>query len=158
MPFLKEQTEMLYLFIKDYHSVNSQPYSNFEGYYITESINEWVEQIWKKYQVNLIAFTFNWANYFYDNPDIWPAKYKKKNVNSSSKFIWYDYDYKQKSNLFNIDSLYRKLPKKAFIKGRKQELEVLMMYHWLNSICGDDEGYWHTYLQIITNELEKNEK
>lgn len=158
MPFLKEQTEMLYLFIKDYHSVNSQPQASFEEYFITENINEWIEQTWKKYHVNLITFTSSWVNYFCDNPDIWPVKYKKKNPHSSSTIVWYDYDYKQKSNLFNIDSLYRKLPKKAFIKGRKQELEILMMYIWLNSICGDDDEYWYTYLEAVTNKLANIEK
>ena len=31
---------------------------------------------------------------------------------SHTNFRNYDYDIKQKSNLFNIDSLYRKMPKK----------------------------------------------
>ncbi|MDU7536600.1 MAG: hypothetical protein E7K67_06335, partial [Peptostreptococcaceae bacterium] len=62
------------------------------------------------------------------------------------------YDYKQSSNLFNLDSLYRKLPKKAFIKGKKQELEMVMMYYWLYSIEGD-EDYWEEYMNKINNAI-----
>lgn len=36
---------------------------------------------------------------------------------------------------------------KAFVKGRKQEFEIIMMYYWLDSIVGDDESYWNEYLE-----------
>jgi hypothetical protein len=36
--------------------------------------------------------------------------------------------------------LYRKNPKKPFIKGKKQELEMLFMYYWLNDMEGDNAG------------------
>jgi hypothetical protein len=38
------------------------------------------------------------------------------------------------------------MPKKAFIKGRKQEFEIIMMYYWVHEIVGDDENYWNDYL------------
>ena len=67
----------------------------------------------------------------------------------------YDYDYRQKSNLFNLDSLYRKMPKKSFIKGRKQEFEILFMYYWLHDMEGDDEGYWQGYLEKVLLSIKK---
>lgn len=38
------------------------------------------------------------------------------------------------------------MPKKVFIKGRKQEFEILMMYFWLHEMEGDEESYWQEYL------------
>lgn len=146
LPFLKEQTEMLFLFIKDYHRVQSQKHFDVGVPTISEEISDWLEKTWTKNHVNLAAFAYNWINRFYDNEDMWPASHRKK---SQYSFRKYDYDYKQKSNLFNINPLYRRIPKKPFIKGRKQELEILFMYYWFNDMEGDDEGYWQEYLDTV---------
>lgn len=53
-----------------------------------------------------------------------------------------------KSNLFCLDSLYRSMPKKSFIKGRKQELEAILLYCWLHGVTSDDE-YWNEYAQQV---------
>ena len=60
-----------------------------------------------------------------------------------------------KKQSFNLDSLYRKIPKKSFIKGRKQELEILCMYYWLHDMEGDEEGYWKEYLETVLSGLKK---
>lgn len=140
LPFLKDQTEMLFLFIKDHHRILSQNdvYQNIP--FITENITEWIEETRKKHQVNIIAFIGDWLSYFSDNDKIWPSTHKKKDLDGQ-----WEYDYKQKRNLFNIDSLYRKMPKKSFIKGKKQEFEILMMYFWLHGF-DRDEDYWQEYL------------
>jgi hypothetical protein len=151
-PFIKDQTEMLFLFIKDYHRVMSQPNNEFKEDYISDEINEWVEQTWSKYQVNIWAFVYQWGQYFYDNEDLWPASYRLK---SNCNFRKYDYNIKQKSNLFNLDYLYRKMPKKSFTKGRKQEFEILMMHYWLHSLEGDEYGYWQEYLEKVLPSLIK---
>lgn len=149
--FLKDQTEMLFLFIKDYHRVESQQRFNFGIPTISEEINDWIDNTWAKHQVNLLAFAYDWIISFYDNEDIWPSTHRRK-----SQYTWkkYDYDYKQKSNLFNLDSLYRKMPKKSFTKGRKQELEILLMYYWLHDIEGDKE-YWQEYLEAVLSAIKK---
>lgn len=151
-PFLKDQTEMLFLFIKEYHRVISEPDEEFENLFISEGIDDWIKQTWLKHQVNVLAFAYNWAYYFYENEDLWPSTHRRK---SQYNFRKYDYDIKQKSNLFNLDSLYRKMPKKSFTKGRKQEFEILIMYHWLHSLEGDDEGYWQEYLEKTLPSLNK---
>ena len=109
LPFLKDQTEMLFLFIKEYHRVESEQRFNFGIPSISEEITDWVNKTWTRHQVNLLAFAYDWINSFYDNEEIWPSTHRKK-----SQYTWrkYDNDYKQKSNLFNIDSLYRRMPKK----------------------------------------------
>ncbi len=149
--FLKDQTEMLYLFIKDYHRVQSQKRFNVGIPAITEEINDWIDKTWAKHQVNLLAFSYDWINSFYDNENIWPSTHRKKSIYSWRK---YDYDYKQKSNLFNLNSLYRKMPKKSFTKGRKQEFEILFMYYWIHDMEGED-GYWQKYLEMVLPALNK---
>ncbi len=144
--FLKEQTEMLYLFIKGYHGIESEKIFTFKTPRISDELNDWIDKTWSKYRVNILSFANNWISYFSDNEDIWASSHKKKSQETWRK---YEYDYKQKSNLFNLNSLYRKMPKKSFTKGRKQDLEILFMYYWLHDIEGDDDNYWDEYLKKV---------
>ncbi|NMO97467.1 hypothetical protein [Paenibacillus lemnae] len=139
--FIRDNTEMIYEVIKQLHTIESSTRWNDNDFVINESITEWIEGAFKKHNVNLVAFAEDWVIYFFDNENLWPARHKKKSILEYRK---YDYDYKQKDNLFNINELYRRLPKKSFIRGRKQELEILMMFLWLHTIDGDQE-YWEEY-------------
>ncbi|MQR93720.1 hypothetical protein [Fictibacillus phosphorivorans] len=141
-PYLKEQTEMLFLFIKDYHGIQGESKLDFQKVYISEEINEWFNKTWNKYQVNLIAFASDYVSRFFDNEETWNVKHRIKSKDSWRK---YEYDYKQKSNLFNINSLHRRISSKPFIKGKKQFLEILLMYCWIHEIDGD-EAYWQEYI------------
>ena len=111
---------MLFLFIKNHHQIQSQIAKEHNKIFITEEINEWIEKTWTKHQVNVVAFAFDWVHRFYGNPDMWQAKHKRK---SRSDFREYEYDIKQKNNLFNLDNLYKRIPKKSFIKGRSKNLK-----------------------------------
>ncbi|SCY24630.1 hypothetical protein SAMN03080606_01116 [Alkaliphilus peptidifermentans DSM 18978] len=57
-PFIKDQTEILFLFIKDYHRVMSQREIKKESVFISDEINQWIESTWSKYQVNVWAFVY----------------------------------------------------------------------------------------------------
>jgi hypothetical protein len=149
-PYLKDQTEMLYLLIKDHHRVLSQQSRQYKAPFISEGINDWIEATWAKYQVNVAAFADRWVNLFYEDEDSWPASHRRKSKDSWRK---YEYDHKQKSNLFNLNPLYTRMPKKPYTRGRKQEFEILMMYYWLHSMVGDDEGYWNEYLEKVLPSL-----
>lgn len=146
-PYLKGQEEMLYKFLKEYHRVESNQ-SLWNIPKINEEIDEWVEKTKNKYGVNLYRFALDWVNYFYDATELWGKNHKKK---SDLEYKKYEYDYKNGDNLFNIDSLYRNMPKKPFTKGKKQEIEILLMYYWLNDMVGDEDGYWDEYLNKIEN-------
>ncbi len=100
-----------------------------------------------------MAFAENWVDYFFDHEDLWPATHRRK---SQDAWIKYDYDIKQGGNLFNLNSLYAKMPKKSFTKGMKQEFEILMMYFWLHKIVGDDEGYWQEYLEKVLPAMNRD--
>ena len=150
-PYLKGQTEMLYKLIRGFHYVHSQReyISKFPS--ISDHMDEWIETTWAKFNVNLLAFAFDYVNHFFDNEDTWPISHRIKSQESWRK---YEYDYRQKGNLFNLDSLYRRMPKKPFIKGRKQEFEILLMYYWLNDMEGDEEDYWTEYLERVIPKLK----
>lgn len=150
--FLRDQTEMLFLFIKNYHRIQSQQAWPSELPFISEDINDWIHGTWVKYQVNVMAFADNWVNYFWDHKDLWPATHRKTTQDPWTK---YEYDFRQGRNLFNLNSLYVKMPKKSFTRRRKQEFEILMMYFWLKEIVGDNEEYWQEYLEKVLPSLEK---
>jgi len=118
-PYLRDQTEILFLFIKEYHRVKSQHAWSSELPFISEDINEWINKTWAKHQVNLPAFASKWVNYFFDHKELWPSTHK---TNTGHPYVKYDYDYKKGVNLFNINSLYTKMPRKSFTKSKKQEI------------------------------------
>lgn len=142
-PFLKNQTEMLFKFIKDHHRITSQIRAKFDNKYISEEVQEWIINTMDKHQVNLYSFACDYTSRFFNNEESWAVKHRIKSKDSWRK---YEYDYKQKSDLFNINLLYRKVSNKPFLKGRKQLLEIVLMYCWLHEIEGDDEHYWQEYI------------
>ena len=145
-PFLREQTDMLFTFIKEYHRVKSEKCMEYEKVpYLSEKTNEWIEKTQVKYNVNIPAFAVSYIYKYCNAYDEWPVTHRKKTGN---KYIPYEYDYRQKRNLFNINSFYTKISKKPFIRGHKQELEALMMYYWLHDIVADEE-YWNEYIEKI---------
>ncbi|GAB6499485.1 hypothetical protein bcgnr5385_40820 [Bacillus cereus] len=76
----------------------------------------------------------------------------KRRVRTSDK--GFEYDYTKQKNLFNIDALYRRLSQSHFYKarGKKQELETLMMYWWLHDMDGDT-GHRKEYLATTYPEV-----
>ena len=156
--FLEGQSEMVFQFIKEAHRIKSimPPYEH--GLYISDNINEWIFDTYRKHGVNVYNFCSEWVSYYYDRPELWPKGHKTKSdyykrqsgyksIDLSSPVFW-SYDYKQKNNLFGLDNLYRSMPKKCFTRGKKQEFEVILMYCWLHDITKNDE-YWEEYLQAV---------
>ena len=56
---------MLFLFIKDYHSIQSERDIYAPSAYLSEEINDWLEKTWKKYKVNIWAFASNYIERFF---------------------------------------------------------------------------------------------
>lgn len=146
--FLKNETESLYKFIKDYHRVKSEPYEYDNFQFLSLDIQEWLDETLNKYGVNIKNFIYEYLNKFSDDTTKWPIKHKKK---SDLKYIDYEYDYKQKRNLFNIDYIYPKICKKPFIRSHKQDIQIMMMYYWLHDI-EIDEQYFDEYLEKNTGQ------
>lgn len=147
---LKDQSESLFNFIKDHHRIQSEKDDISRYPYISQEISDWVDKTWKNQNVNLWAFASDYASRFYNDPSLWPSKHKKK---SKENYQEYDYDYKQKTNLFNINNLYTRISNKPFMRRKKQMLEILIMHEWLHSIWGDEDNYWEEY----SNKVVKDE-
>ncbi|BDF70171.1 hypothetical protein CE91St41_26020 [Oscillospiraceae bacterium] len=156
--FLDGQSEMVFQFVKEAHRIRNSFYPYDSDFYISDSVNEWIFDTYNKHGVNVYNFCYEWAHYFFECPEMWPKGHKLKSeyydkrseykgISLSESFFW-DYDYRQKSNLFCLDSLYRSMPKKSFIKGRKQEFEAVLLYCWLHGVTSDDE-YWNEYSQQV---------
>lgn len=98
-------------------------------------VKEWFVNIYDTYetQANRII-----ANIFF-NVDIVRS-------NGDFKVATSKYNFKKKTNVFDINTYYSRYSDKPFIKGKKKQLEILMMYIWLHSIVGDDEHYWDQYI------------
>jgi len=154
LKFLEGQSEMIYQFIKEAHRIRNIYDSDI---YISENINEWIEETHKKYGVNIYSFCYEYTESYFETPEKWPIghkikgpSYDKRNdpLYRNSCLIW-DYDVRQKNNLFGLDTLYRNMPKKDFIKGRKQEFEAVLMYCWLHYFADDKDNYWDEYSRIV---------
>ena len=148
-PYLKTQSEMIYLFIKDYHRVKSNVKVRMP--IVSDEIKHWIDDTKEKYGVDMEAFVFAYLDKFFENKDMWPRSDRKKFINDYGKEE-YEYDHKKKNNLFGLDLLHTKISKKPFIRGKKQYIELLMMYYWLSDFVGDEDGYWEEYLNMV---LEK---
>ena len=143
-PFLKNQAEMLYKFIREYHIKETNAYVEFMPD-ISPKITKWLQDTVTKYNVNISMGLDCYLNKFWDNPEAWPARSRIK-LEYPILDRKYRYNYKRKTNVFNIDGLYNRLAHKPFIKGHKKQMEILMMYLWTHNIDGDDDNYWDDYL------------
>ena len=143
-PFIKNQAEFLYKFIREYHIKECNAFAKNMPE-ISDKITKWLKDTLVKYGVNIASACEGYVSYFWDNPDMWPARSKIK-LEHPFADRKYRYDHKRKTNVFNIDGFYNRLANKPFIKGKKKQLEILMMYYWLHTIEGDDDDYWNEYL------------
>jgi len=141
--FLKDQSEMIFLFIKDYHQLHVAPLDQSDNLSFSEEIDHWLNTTRQKYKVDIKEFCYEWVNRFFDNEALWPVTHRKKINNGWRE---YEYDYRQKHNLFNLNPLYKRISDKPFVKGKKQYLEVIMMYYWLHLIEDDSDNYWQDYM------------
>ncbi|MFL0165275.1 hypothetical protein ACJDTP_09375 [Clostridium sp. WILCCON 0112] len=147
-PYLKNETEMLFSFIKDYHRVISNKEIDIPNF--SDKMSKWIMDTKEIYGVNIVAFVYDYMSDFLFEEDKWPRSHKKRVQNSYNDELKYEYDYKKKSNLFNLDLLYPKISNKPFIKGKKQYIEVLMMNYWISE---EDEEYFQEYLNKVFGEV-----
>ena len=115
-PFLKNQAEMLYKFIREYHIKESNAYTE-QIPDISDKITKWLKDTLVKYNVNIARACEGYVDYFWNNPDMWPARSKIK-LEHPFADRKYRYDHKRKTNVFNIDGFYNRFANKPFIKGK----------------------------------------
>ena len=152
---LEGEGEMIYNFIRDEHRVRSEYTLEQQNTHITDDIDKWISNTFKKHGVNIFTFCDDWCMYFSNTPDLWEKsrkirihKYDSLLENrdySLSSYMFWEYDYKATGERFGLNALYRNMPKKDFIKGKKQAFEAVMMYSWTHSYVRDEKT-WEEYL------------
>lgn len=144
---LRDETEKLYQFIKEYHAVvTKREYKYFGFPQISEKITTWLNETYIKYNVNLAAAIKEYLmEEFYYNVDMLPSGSKIKSDRPFKGHI-YEYNYKNKTNLFNINGYYSRFGNRPFLKGKKKSIEILMMFIWLGDVNGEDDEFFQNYL------------
>ncbi len=156
---LEGEGEMIYIFLRDEHRIQSEFTLEHQGIHITEKIDKWISNTFKKYGVNIIAFCESWCTYFSETPNLWEKSRKTRDHSCDSllnnkkydlnSYMFWDYNYKIDGERFGLNTLYRNMPKKDFTKGKKQAFDAVMMY-WYSHFWDTDEIAWEEYL----NQLE----
>lgn len=163
--FLEGESEMIYRFVKDEYRIHSEVPEGVEFHHITAEIDNWLIDTYRTRNVNLYAFCRTYITEFLWNVKLWPREHKKKSkyyndretymsgsyATIDDRMFW-NYDYKQKENLFAIDDLYRRMPKKTFTNGKKQFFETVLLYCYILNCDDSDEEYWQEYLEMVYGE------
>jgi hypothetical protein len=149
-PYLRDQKEMVVRLLKAIVKLRAGQFTDFGNHYRLEAeMVKWLSETYKNYSVNLLQFASDYADKFFDLHH----EYRYNSALERVETIR-DYDHRaEESNLFNIDSLYDSVKDKPFMSNRKVELEMLIMYVWLEQITGDTE-YWNEYLNKAKQRLE----
>ena len=114
---------------------------------LDNAISDWVIEVYRKYNVNLLDFAREISYKFYE-------RYVEREYDGQTKTHYYinKYDYRYQDNPFNINDIYNRNKHREFIDGHKGELEMLIMYFWLLEDV-HDESYWPEYVNLsIENE------
>ena len=151
-PYLHGKNVNLKQLITEYHHSMSEPRWGFPV--IDDSVDEWCVDTYNKYGVNLNCFAENWVWDYTEHPELWAKGTKKKSQFAGLEWARCDYEYdysKSDVNLFGIDIIYRDMPKHPFLRGKKQDLTTLLIYHGICPGNKDEEAnaYWEKYLTRI---------
>ena len=114
---------------------------------LDNAISDWVIEVYRKYNVNLLDFAREISYKFYE-------RYVDREYDGQTKTHYYinKYDYRYQDNPFNINDIYNRNKHREFIDDHKGELEMLIMYFWLLEDV-HDESYWPEYVNLsIENE------
>jgi len=122
-PFLVEDRGMLFSLVKDsFRSL--QDGGEFPE--IDAGIDRWVVDTYERYGVDLWAFAYWYLLGFMDDND------------------WFHDGYQAEEDFFNLGLFYRGVEDRPFMRGRKAELEALLLYNWLRYFV-EDMSFWEEY-------------
>src|SRR5690625_1551828 len=109
-PFLVEDRGMLLRLVKGYYW-SLQDGGEFPE--IDDGVDRWVVDTYERYGVDLWAFAYRYLLGFVDDND------------------WFHDGYQAEEDFFNLGLFYRGVEDRPFMRGRKAELEALLLYNWL---------------------------
>lgn len=139
VPYIRKHHDMVVALLRDMNKQDSIPeVGDLLGY--SDEMTAWLEHTYRKYGVNIRTFLFNWClRWQFDRVSEWPHAKKEKEPGTKR----YRYNFRGGGDLADLDNLYRQVSSKPFFKGRKREMECLMMAYWAKD---DDPEYWEAYL------------
>jgi hypothetical protein len=139
---LEDNLSWLHELIRNEHEIQSNHYNSswerfeFELLEPSEKIIEYTDRVLKEYKVNLLEWAATYIHNFYDQTNKWPIGHKLKTEHE----FFYDYNYKNSKNLFNIDIIYAQVSHLPYLKGKKKLLEVLLKLIYNQEIDRVDEA------------------
>lgn len=132
----------LSLIAREYKRLQSEAPSVSEMKELDNSLVDWVKGVYRKYQVDLLEYSRGVAYHYYET--YVESKYDREN---DTFYYINKYDYRYQENPFDINDIYVRNEHREFIKDKKGELEMLIMYWWLNYEISDLD-YWPEYVKL----------
>lgn len=109
---------------------------------LDNALVDWVKGVYRKYHVDLLNYAIEVAGHYYET--YVETKYDR---DTDTFYHINKYDYRYQENPFDIDDIYARNEHREFLKDHKGELEMLIMYWWLNYEIKDLD-YWPEYVQL----------
>ncbi|RXI64476.1 hypothetical protein DP134_13210 [Clostridium tetani] len=109
---------------------------------LDNALVDWVKCVFRKYNVNLLNYASEIAYHYYETYVV--TEYDR---DTDTFYHINKYDYRYQENPFDINTIYARNEHREFIKDNKGELEMLIMYCWLNDEIRDLD-YWPEYVQL----------
>lgn len=109
---------------------------------LDNALVDWVKSVFRKYNVNLLNYASKVAYHYYET-------YVKTEYDRDTDIFYHinKYDYRYQENPFDVNDVYARNEHREFIKDHRGELEMLIMYCWLNDEIRDLD-YWPEYVQL----------
>ncbi|MTK10930.1 MAG: hypothetical protein F8N39_02120, partial [Clostridiaceae bacterium] len=109
---------------------------------LDNALVDWVKCVFRKYHVNLLNYASEVAYHYYKTYVV--TEYDR---DTDTFYHINKYDYRYQENPFDINDIYARNEHREFIKDHRGELEMLIMYCWLNDEIRDLD-YWPEYVQL----------
>ena len=141
----KDDLSQVVIAVKDYHNYTQSKPRRAEMKELDNNVVKWVMDSYREYGVNIADYAFNLAWK-------WGDKYVENKYVREEREMYYinKYDYRYQENPFDIDHEFEKHQDLPFMEGKRDFLEMLVMYFWLFSIL-EDQSYWPEYEQLCIN-------
>lgn len=132
----------LSIMAREYKQIQSEGPSISEMKELDNSIVDWVKGVYRNYHVNLLNYASEVSYHYYKT-------YVATEYDRETETFYHinKYDYRYQENPFDINDIYHRNEHREFIKDNKGELEMLIMYCWLNDEIKDLD-YWPEYVQL----------
>ncbi|MGY5239183.1 hypothetical protein [Clostridium tertium] len=132
----------LTIMAQEYKQNESEAPSISEMKELDNSVVDWVKSVFRKYNVNLLNYASAVAYHYYETYVV-----TEYNRDTNTFYHINKYDYRYQENPFDINDIYARNEHREFIKEHRGELEMLIMYCWLNDEIKDLD-YWPEYVQL----------